>query len=432
MASLARRSHHSNNTWPGFVDALATLLMVIIFLLMIFVIAQFFLNDAISGRDEALHDLEGQVAELANVLALERRSNDNLRTDISRLSAELEASVATRDDLSNEVRGLTTRVESAEDKVSSLGASLTAEREKNVENLRQITDLAGQIDALKTMRDQLETEVTSLSSNLADRDDVIAAQKGDIAKLAQQIERLDALKAELEGKIGKLASELDEKDGALLNARQISESTRAELALLTQQTKALRQQLAQLSDALEISERQSKEQQAEIKVLGSRLNAALATKVQELSQYRSEFFGRLRDVLGKTRGVRIEGDRFVFQSEVLFDRGSAEFGPGAEPQLMQLANTLRDLVGRIPNDINWVLRVDGHTDSVPISTLRFPSNWELSTARAISVVKFLISQGIPAENLAATGFGEYQPIDTAGDEIAQRRNRRIELKLTQR
>ena len=432
MASLTRRTQHSTNTWPGFVDALATLLMVIIFLLMIFVIAQFFLNDAISGRDKALRNLEGQIAELASVLALERRTNENLRTDVSRLSAELQASVSARDDLSTEVRGLTTRLASAEDKVNSLGRSLTAEREKNVENLRQITDLAGQIEALTAMRDRLEAEVTNLSVDLADRDDVISAQAGQIGELASQIERLTALRTELENEVGKLASELDETEGELLSERELSESARAEIALLNQQTAALREQLAELSAALNASEKRSEEQMAEIQLLGSRLNAALASKVHELNRYRSEFFGRLRDLLGGTRGVQIVGDRFVFQSEVLFDRGSSEFGIGAEPQLAQLAATLHELIDKIPDDIDWVLRVDGHTDSVPISTLRFPSNWELSAARAISVVQFLISQGIPAEHLAATGFGEYQPIDPGGDEIAQRRNRRIELKLTER
>lgn len=432
MASLARRAQHSTNTWPGFVDALATLLMVIIFLLMIFVIAQFFLNDAISGRDKALRNLEGQIAELANVLALERRTNEDLRTDVSRLSSELQASVSARDDLANEVRGLSTRLASAQDKVQSLGNSLASEREKNVENLRQISDLADQVEALTAMRDRLEQEVTRLSGNLADREDVISAQAGKIGELANQIERLTALKAELEGEIGKLASELDDTESKLLSERELSESARAEVALLNQQTAALRDQLAEISAALDASEKQNEEQLAEIQILGSRLNAALASKVHELNRYRSEFFGRLRDLLGSTQGVQIVGDRFVFQSEVLFDRGSAEFGAGAEPQLEQLADTLRELVVKIPDDIDWVLRVDGHTDSVPINTLRFPSNWELSAARAISVVQFLIDEGIPAEHLAATGFGEYQPIDQGDDEIAQRRNRRIELKLTER
>jgi len=162
------------------------------------------------------------------------------------------------------------------------------------------------------------------------------------------------------------------------------------------------------------------------------LNAALANKVQELSRYRSEFFGRLSEILGGTEGVRIVGDRFVLQSELLFDQGSADLGDAGREQMIHLATTLKELAEKIPQDIDWILRIDGHTDTVPINNLRFPSNWELSAARAISVVKFLIVQGLPANRLAATGFGEYQPIDTGQGPEAMRRNRRIELKLTQR
>jgi chemotaxis protein MotB len=159
---------------------------------------------------------------------------------------------------------------------------------------------------------------------------------------------------------------------------------------------------------------------------------ALASKVQELARYRSEFFGRLREVLGKRKDVRIVGDRFVFQSEVLFETGSAELGGAGQQQLGQLARALTEIAARIPKDLPWVLRVDGHTDRIPIHTPEFRSNWELSTARAISVVRFLIDQGIPADHLAATGFGEHQPLDPGLSEAALRRNRRIELKLTQR
>jgi chemotaxis protein MotB len=194
----------------------------------------------------------------------------------------------------------------------------------------------------------------------------------------------------------------------------------------------LREQLARLSKALDVSEEKSKEQQVQIADLGRRLNLALASKVEELAQYRSEFFGRLREILGDRPDIRVVGDRFVFQSEVLFDQASADLGDPAKKQLMPLATALKELVQKIPKDINWVLRVDGHTDDRPISTAQFPSNWELSTARAISVVKFLIEQGIPAERLAATGFGQYQPLDPREDEVAWRRNRRIELKLTER
>ena len=187
-----------------------------------------------------------------------------------------------------------------------------------------------------------------------------------------------------------------------------------------------------MNEALEASEKKDKEQQVQIANMGQRLNAALASKVQDLARYRSEFFGRLRQVLGNRRDIQIVGDRFVFQSEVLFASGSDSLAESGKEQLAHLASTLKDIARGIPADINWVLRVDGHTDRVPISTNRFPSNWELSTARAISVVKFLISQGIPPSRFAATGFGEFQPLDERNDEIAYRRNRRIEMKLDQR
>jgi chemotaxis protein MotB len=194
----------------------------------------------------------------------------------------------------------------------------------------------------------------------------------------------------------------------------------------------LREQLARLNDILDAADAQNKQQQVQIADLGRRLNIALASKVQELARYRSEFFGRLRQVLGEHPDIQIVGDRFVFQSEVLFETGSAELGEEGRVQMARLARTLLDISKEIPAELDWVLRVDGHTDNRPISTAQFPSNWELSTARAISVVKFLIEQGLPPSRVAATGFGEFQPIDPDDDEIAYRRNRRIELKLTQR
>ena len=218
----------------------------------------------------------------------------------------------------------------------------------------------------------------------------------------------------------------------LTEERKISEAAKAQVALLNRQMAELRKQVARLNTALQASKAASTAQKAEIVNLGKRLNAALASKVQELARYRSEFFGRLRQVLGNRRDIRVVGDRFVFQSEVLFGSGSAEIGEKGKRQLTQLAQTLKSISAKIPKDLDWVLRVDGHTDRVPIKTAAFPSNWELSMARAISVVKFLISQGIPARNLAAAGFGEFRPLDARTDEIAYRRNRRIELKLDQR
>ena len=397
MAGLSRRNQHRTDIWPGFVDALATLLMVIIFLLMIFVIAQFFLSEALTGRDQALDRLRGQVSELADLLNLERKANVTLRTNIATLSDELSASVTQRDDQKQQIQALTLRAETAEN-----------------QSARLKTDLAV---ALKNV----ETDQAKLKLQLA-----------QIAGLSDDIEKLKALRDDLEIKVKASLTKLASKDEAIITEKKLSKTARAEVALLNQQLRALRRQIAQIATTLDASEVKAKEQRTRIANLGKRLNAALASKVQELSHYRSEFFGKLREVLGNQPGIRIVGDRFVFQSEVLFTTGSAELGNEGKTQIKQLAGTLKEITKKIPPKIEWVLRVDGHTDAVPIKTARFPSNWELSTARAISVVKFLASEGILPTNLAATGFGEFQPIDPRDDEIANRRNRRIELKLTQR
>ncbi|MBL6927550.1 MAG: peptidoglycan -binding protein [Rhodospirillales bacterium] len=404
MAISSRRLERSPNIWPGFVDGLAALLMVVIFLLMVFVLAQFFLNEALSGRDEALEKLHGQVSELADMLALERNETADLRLNVSQLSEELQASVAQRDDLQSELESFTFRAESAEEEASRLNRELE--------------------DAFKTI--------------MADKA-AIAVQVNKLAALSHEIEALEALKEELQseiaglaGKLDKSQAELDEERKALLAEKDLSQSARAQVALLNRQMRALREQVAGIARALDASELLAVKQKVQIASMGKRLNAALASKVQELSRYRSEFFGRLRELLGKRKGVRIVGDRFVFQSEVLFASGSANLEKAGTAQLRQLAETLIELSARIPEDIDWVLRIDGHTDKRPISTAQFPSNWELSTTRAISVVKFMIEQGIATGNLAATGFGEFQPIDPQDNEEAYRRNRRIEFKLTQR
>ncbi len=390
MAYLARRSQNRTDIWPGFVDALATLLMVIIFLLMIFVIAQFFLGEALSGRDQALDRLRSQVTELADLLNLERKTNADLRKNVAQLSDELSVSVATRDDLVQQLKAITLDAETAEELSTKLKVDL-ASAFKNTE-----------------------------------------ADKSKISDLTNNIESLKALREDLENKVKEALIKLSDKDEQIITEKKISKTARAQVALLNQQIKKLRQQIALIAKTLDASEEIAKKQRLRIANLGKRLNTALASKVQELSRYRSEFFGKLREILGKQKGVRIVGDRFVFQSEVLFGTGSAQLGQEGIAQMLQLAELLKNITKKIPSKISWILRVDGHTDKVPIQTSRFPSNWELSTARAISVVRFLVDQGIPATNLAATGFGEFQPIDPREDEIANRRNRRIELKLTQR
>lgn len=409
--AITRRSRSSVNIWPGFVDGLATLLMVIIFLLMIFVVAQFYLSEAITGRDEALERLNLEVAELANMLDLERQSNIDLRSSLTQLSAELQSTLTDRDDFVAELSQLRTLRDTLAATVETLQSRNERAEAARTALLAQLDEALENIDADKEM---------------------ITLQLNQLAELQQDILAMTALRNQLERDLKTMMQRAESSDQDLLAEREISVAEKAQVALLNRQIAAIRAQMQQLNAALEASEALDREQKTQISDLGKRLNVALARKVQELARYRSEFFGRLREMLGDRPDIQIVGDRFIFQSEVLFESGSAEIELAGEPQLAQLARTLIDISERIPQEIDWILRVDGHTDRVPISNELFLSNWELSTARAISVVRFLIRHGIPATRLAATGFGEHQPIDDRTDEIALRRNRRIELKLTQR
>jgi len=394
---MISRNQHRTDIWPGFVDALAALLMVIIFLLMVFVIAQFFLNDALTGRDEALERLQVQVSDLADLLSLERQANEELRASTAKLSDELQASISISDGLK-----------------------------------KQVTNLKLQAKTAEELAANLKNELALSLSNIGANEEIIESQLTQINALRNDVESLKALREELEEKVTQLLSKVSNKDEQLITEKKLSQTARAQIALLNKQVTALRKQILQIANTLEASEKIAKQRRVKIANLGKRLNAALASKVQELARYRSEFFGRLRDVLGSQPGIRIVGDRFVFQSEVLFSKGSDQLENEGQKQIQQLAGTLRAITVKIPKNIDWILRVDGHTDQIPIRTTRFPSNWELSTARAISVVKFLVQRGISPTNLAATGFGEFQPIDPRDTEEAYIRNRRIELKLTQR
>ena len=394
---MISRNQHRTDIWPGFVDALAALLMVIIFLLMVFVIAQFFLNDALTGRDEALERLQVQVSDLADLLSLERQANEELRASTAKLSDELQASISISDGLK-----------------------------------KQVTNLKLQAKTAEELAANLKNELALSLSNIGANEEIIESQLTQIIALRNDVESLKALREELEEKVTQLLSKVSNKDEQLITEKKLSQTARAQIALLNKQVTALRKQILQIANTLEASEKIAKKRRVKIVNLGKRLNAALASKVQELARYRSEFFGRLRDVLGSQPGIRIVGDRFVFQSEVLFSKGSDQLENEGQKQIQQLAGTLKAITVKIPKNIDWILRVDGHTDQIPIRTTRFPSNWELSTARAISVVKFLVQRGISPTNLAATGFGEFQPIDPRDTEEAYIRNRRIELKLTQR
>jgi len=434
--SSSRRRQSSVNYWPGFVDALAALLVVVVFLIMVFALAQAFLSDALSGRDEALGKLTRQIDELARMLDLERSANTELRLSVSQLSAQLQSSISERDALaarlSDAERELTTiRQESAEE-LAALREQMSADRDTIELQLLDLARLERDIEALREVRATLEAEVASITGELGQ---VRVLTKELEAKLADTEERTVLAQKELDARdirLSELLQRAETAETSFSEERELSKQAQSQVALLNQQLSQLRAQIVALNKALKASEALNEEKDVQIVNLGQRLNQALATKVQELALYRSEFFGRLREVLGERSDIRIVGDRFVFQSEVLFESGEAVLNPHGEAQLAQLAGTLKEIASQIPDDLDWILRVDGHTDERPISTAKFPSNWELSSARAISVVKFLARQGIAPENLVAAGFGEYQPIDAGRDEIAYLRNRRIEFKLDQR
>jgi len=439
MAPRTNRRQSTSNIWPGFVDAISTLLIIVIFLLMVFTIAQFFLSEILSGRNDALDRLNRQIEELGEVLAIEKKSNDKLRQEISHLSNELRASISSRDNI---VKSLTMITGERDRLVKTLKGKLKeqqVDRDKIRVQLISIESLKNDIVALKKVRNLLESKISKLVSEKE-------KNEANLTAVRDRNKRLEAKLSSLEERTALAQKSITEKDirlsqmqvsaansaKTLKAERALSRKARESLTFLNQQISLLREQLAKISSALEASEAKTKLQNVKIINLGKRLNEALASKVEELARFRSEFFGRLREALGNIEGIRIEGDRFVFQSEVLFPSSSTDlFGPG-EKQIIQLAITLKDITSRIPKDVDWILRVDGHTDNRPINTIRFPSNWELSTARAIAVVKKLVAQGIPPHRLAATGFGEFRPLSSSSDQAALSRNRRIEFKLTGR
>ena len=341
MALARGRRTEGVNYWPGFVDALSTMLLVIIFLLSVFMLAQFFLSREVSGKDTVLSKLNHQIEELTSLLAMERTAKNEAEQNLAGLSATLQASQQEQQKLQNQIALNSANADSAGDKASAAANALEAQK-------------------------------------------------------------------------------------------QVSTRALAQVDILNQQIAALRRQLAAIEDALAASEASQRESQAKIADLGSRLNVALAQKVQELARYRSDFFGRLRQILGSRPGVRVVGDRFVFESSVLFDSNRADISVAGRQALDDLAVAVNELAREIPPEIPWILRVDGHTDKHPITGGPFKSNWELSAARAIAVVQYLIAKGVPPDRMAAAGFGEFQPIDQGTDEESLARNRRIELKLTEK
>jgi chemotaxis protein MotB len=354
MNSLARR-RRGLDIWPGFVDALTSLILVMIFVLLLFAVGQFVLSQTLAGKNKALADLNAQIAQLAQTLSL------------------------------------------AED-----------------------------------AKTKLDAKVKELSASLDTSNSALNAKNDEATKLSADIAALNELKTQLEQQVAQMSAQLDQSKKDLVAATDLNAKSAAQVELLNRQLAAVQEQLKQITAALDIANKNVKDKDVKIADLGKQLNIALANKVNQLEKYRSEFFGKLREALGNRADIQIVGDRFVVPTDILFDTGSAELNPDAQTSMTKLAKTLNEVAAEIPSNIDWVLRIDGHTDKRPIHTDQFPSNWELSTARATAIVKQLVVQGIPPRHLSANGFGQFQPLEPGDSEVAYAKNRRIEIQLTNR
>jgi chemotaxis protein MotB len=401
--------------------------------LLVFVLAQAFLSVALTGRDKQLDRVNQQLAEVSDMLSLERGRGADLQQSITQLNRELTAAGAARDTLSQQLSALKEQAERT-------GADRDALRAERDRLSQQLVDAGLQVQSSAARLAEMQKQAAELDKTVKADKETISARLSDLAKLAEQNRALAALRDELEKQAQDAAARATTEqqrraavEAQLSGEKSLGDSARAQLALLNRQVDELKAQLTIVAHALELTQTDVREKDTQIANLGQKLNVALASKVEELQRYRSDFFGKLRTVLANRPGVQIVGDRFVFQSEVLFPVGSAELTPAGQAGITALAITIKDIAREIPPDIHWIMRIDGHTDHQPIKPgFPFASNWELSTARAISVVKLLISYGVPADHLAATGFADNEPLDPADTPDAYSKNRRIELRLTDR
>ena len=423
MLTKTRRISNPITAWPGYVDVLSALLMVVIFVLMIFVLAQFLLSEVLYGQKNELAVLHDQVSELAELLGLEKEKSSQLNSEVSRLSDAIIGLSEDKDELMSKID---------EDLVrSKKDAGQIKQQMLNIGSLNE------DIMTLTKVKDELEQRVADLALSLSDRDYQVMVlrdrSKTLAARLADNEEMTVLAQEKIEEqdiRIQALAVVLESQKEAIDREKQLSASASAEVALLSDQITKLQAQLRMISDALALTKTLAQKKDEKIAELGKQLNIALARKVSELQKYRSEFFGRLQKILGKNPAIEIQGDRFVLQAGLLFESGAANLGTEGRSHLTTMANTLLQISRKIPNEINWILRIDGHTDRVPIKNEEFASNWELSAARAVSVVRFLSQKGIPEKRMAAAGFSKYHPIDASDTPAAYRKNRRIEIKLT--
>lgn len=348
MIGSRRRSRSTTNVWPGYVDALSALLMLVIFMLLVYVVSQLFLSQTLSDRNSELAQLNQRLNEISQLLGLEKNKTDALEQQILTVQSSFSDSLAQNE-------GLQERLDASRNRL-----------------MQQTADAEARAERLANMNQELD-----------DKDQLSSSQQNMILRLSSQIA-------------------------------------------------SLQNQLRQITKALNLQKEMTADKDGELEDVSRRLNTLLAERVNELEQYQSEFFSRLRNILAANENIRIVGDRFLLPSELLFASGSAQLGPEGKRELDKLAGVLLEVVKTIPADLDWILRIDGHTDIIPINTPQFPSNWELSTARAVAVVRYLADQNVPQKRMAAAGFGEFFPVADGTTPDALQKNRRIEIKLTDR
>ncbi|WP_417808106.1 peptidoglycan -binding protein [Thioclava sp.] len=462
--ALARRNNNrfSANIWPGFVDAMTALLLVLMFVLSIFMIVQSVLRDTLSTKEGELVALNEQVSQLARALSLQQ-------TRTQRLTGELEDARDAADQQNSLIATLTSQLSDRKAELDAAGQKIT-EFEARVAQLIGERDAAQSDATAKADEIRLSKEtIADLRTKLTQSGDAVAAMTLQLEEARKQAEdtltllaAAQAAKKDIEAQLNQQLSEAEKQAAlkataqkALQEQTQISDDAAKKVALLNQQVAALSTQLAQLQSVLDEAQQKDAASKVQLENLGQQLNAALAraaseqkkradleeaarkkaeAEAKDLQNYRSEFFGKLSQLLKGRSGVKVEGDRFVFSSEVLFPSGSATLSDAGKAQIKQVTGLLDQLRSEIPRDIPWIIRVDGHTDDTPLSgNGPFRDNWELSQARALSVVKYMVgSLGFPPQRLAAAGFAEFDPVNTADTPEARAQNRRIELKLTER
>jgi chemotaxis protein MotB len=448
-----RRPHNGLDAWPGYVDALSTLLMVTIFVLLVFVLAQGLLSVTLTGKDKALERLNQEISQLTDMLSLERGRAADLQGNVASLAHDLAEVTTARDALAHQLS--TAQAVVAQD--SAQVSALTGERDRLSAQLAdsvvqaqsanaRLNDIQGQLGQQTQATAAANTQLVSEQAALTSTRQTLSAADARLTDLQDQLTAAKTQAGAAEASLATARTSLQQDQAqlaqeqllvstgghALSQQKQETDQANAEITLLNQQMAQLRAQLTAIASALQLQESQGRDKDAEIADLGRKLNLALAAKVQELQRYRSDFFGKLREILKDQPNIKVVGDRFVFQSDVLFPVDGATMTPAGQAQIGDIGTAVKGIMKEIPPNISWMLRVDGHADSQPITSGPYKNNWQLSAARAIAVVQLLIQDGVPANHLAATAFADTQPIDPAHTPEAYAKNRRIEFRLTDR